>query len=52
MYTITYGKSIKNFSRELKWKRRFGRQSLRWEDNIKMDLKVVDCESVEDIDLG
>ena len=33
-------------------KRLFGRPGLRWEDNIKMDLKEVGCGGVDWIDLG
>ena len=32
-------------------KRPLGRPSRRWEDNIKMDLREVGCESGEWIDL-
>jgi len=33
-------------------KRLFGRLSLRWEDNIKMDLQEVGCGGMEWIDLA
>jgi hypothetical protein len=33
-------------------KRPLGRPRLRWEDNIKMDLKEVGCEGMDWIDLA
>jgi len=34
------------------WKRSFGRLGIRWEDNIKMDLKEVEWEGLDCIDLA
>ena len=36
----------------LKGKRPFGRPGYRWEDNIKMDLQEVGCESMDWVDLA
>ena len=33
-------------------KRPLGSSSLRWDDNIKMDLPEVGCEGMDCIDLG
>jgi hypothetical protein len=33
-------------------KRRLGRSRHRWEDNIKMDLKEIECEDVDWIHLA
>ena len=38
--------------RKPKGKRPLGRPRRRWEDNIKMDLRVVGCDPVEWIDLA
>ena len=37
---------------KLEGKRLFGRPRLRWEDNIKMDLQEVECESMDWIELA
>jgi len=37
---------------KLKGKRPLGRPRRRWEDNIKMDLKGVECGGIDWIDLA
>ena len=43
-YRVLVGKPERN--------RQFGRTRRRWEDNIKMDLKVVGCGGMDWIDLA
>ena len=44
VYRVLVGKPERN--------RQFGRTRRRWEDNIKMDLKVVGCGGMDWIDLA
>ena len=43
MYTVWWG--------DLKEKRELGKHRCKWEDNIKMDLVVVQCESTDRTEL-